>query len=671
MSADVALQRLDACTTERTDPDEMPKPFSAVLRRMSRKSNNSSGNSNSNSNSNDSGSAAGSTASGSGSGSNALATSGPSSGTEQHRHESPAAAAAGVQGDGQGPDGEDSASASSHNDGNMILRGDAGQAAQGSEPMLVDEPEDMDAEEEVRLHSQEKQERARVATAAAAAPESERQQSGRGLPRLGSTAGKHRSLPSIAVQDLRISSPTTASHDLQQQQTSSPTTIESPTSIHDPSSLRPDVNIIPATPTDPRATGGAGRDAKGDFMRAVREASDLPSSSSSKPASSVSQQQTAAGDHAAASSDNGQPQRSDVTGASTVERSSASISRQAPPSSMSGFPKRQILQRLPSQAIADTPSTEGSFSPGESVAQTPASEAGGGSGAPPPRSLLGLAAQKAAAQKQNEAAASDSGVGGTDYASQEQRNKNQSQYGFPASSDTIAEEDPNLLSPPSESSDNKEGTLSTSPGSLSPAEYRPRPALNPYQRSASQYSSRGSSNEYSTPAGFLKHRRSSSHNGPHEVKETYNAGYKDLPDGKRKLNQYIITSDIGRGSFGVVQLAKDEVTGQEYAVKEFSKMRLRKRRQSELIRRSARGGTRRGAVPMRRASPRSPDSSSADPGGGDASDSGKNDMDLIRNEVAIMKKVDHPNVVKLFEVLDVVEDDSLFMGEWHRDSVLM
>ena len=28
-----------------------------------------------------------------------------------------------------------------------------------------------------------------------------------------------------------------------------------------------------------------------------------------------------------------------------------------------------------------------------------------------------------------------------------------------------------------------------------------------------------------------------------------------------------------------------------------------------------------------------------------------------------MKKLDHPNVVKLFEVLDVREDDSLFMGE--------
>jgi [calcium/calmodulin-dependent protein kinase] kinase len=34
---------------------------------------------------------------------------------------------------------------------------------------------------------------------------------------------------------------------------------------------------------------------------------------------------------------------------------------------------------------------------------------------------------------------------------------------------------------------------------------------------------------------------------------------------------------------------------------------------------------------------------------------------LIREEVAIMKKLDHPNLVQLFEVLDDPEDDSLYM----------
>lgn len=36
---------------------------------------------------------------------------------------------------------------------------------------------------------------------------------------------------------------------------------------------------------------------------------------------------------------------------------------------------------------------------------------------------------------------------------------------------------------------------------------------------------------------------------------------------------------------------------------------------------------------------------------------------ITGSEVAIMKKLDHPNVVKLFEVLDVQQDDSLFMSK--------
>jgi len=35
----------------------------------------------------------------------------------------------------------------------------------------------------------------------------------------------------------------------------------------------------------------------------------------------------------------------------------------------------------------------------------------------------------------------------------------------------------------------------------------------------------------------------------------------------------------------------------------------------------------------------------------------------IGTEVAIMKKLDHPNLVKLIEVLDVPEGDCLYMGE--------
>ena len=36
-------------------------------------------------------------------------------------------------------------------------------------------------------------------------------------------------------------------------------------------------------------------------------------------------------------------------------------------------------------------------------------------------------------------------------------------------------------------------------------------------------------------------------------------------------------------------------------------------------------------------------------------------MDLIKEEIAIMKKLNHPNLVSLIEVLDDPEQDSLYM----------
>lgn len=38
-------------------------------------------------------------------------------------------------------------------------------------------------------------------------------------------------------------------------------------------------------------------------------------------------------------------------------------------------------------------------------------------------------------------------------------------------------------------------------------------------------------------------------------------------------------------------------------------------------------------------------------------------MDLIRGEMAVLKKLNHNNIVKLYEVIDIAEDDILYMGE--------
>ena len=38
----------------------------------------------------------------------------------------------------------------------------------------------------------------------------------------------------------------------------------------------------------------------------------------------------------------------------------------------------------------------------------------------------------------------------------------------------------------------------------------------------------------------------------------------------------------------------------------------------------------------------------------------------VYREIAILKKLDHPNVVKLVEVVDDPEEDNLYMGEWRH-----
>lgn len=96
----------------------------------------------------------------------------------------------------------------------------------------------------------------------------------------------------------------------------------------------------------------------------------------------------------------------------------------------------------------------------------------------------------------------------------------------------------------------------------------------------------------------------------------------------------------------------------QQAVKEFSKSRLRKRAQSNILRRPHAvrqpGHLAAGVglnAPLHR-------HSASDIHDGEEQG---NPLYLIKEEIAIMKKLNHPNLVSLIEVLDDPEEDSLYM----------
>ncbi|KAI0202270.1 kinase-like domain-containing protein [Astrocystis sublimbata] len=151
------------------------------------------------------------------------------------------------------------------------------------------------------------------------------------------------------------------------------------------------------------------------------------------------------------------------------------------------------------------------------------------------------------------------------------------------------------------------------------------------------------------------HRRTPSQH--REVKETLDAKYiNDEVDGRSQytVNQYAIGEEIGRGSYGAVHVATDQF-GNEFAVKEFSKSRLRKRAQSQILRRPGPG------MPHQRGPGMGLDRYHQKQFGRQENAEAKDSLYLIRAEIAVMKKLNHDNLVGLIEVLDDPEDDSLYM----------
>lgn len=105
-----------------------------------------------------------------------------------------------------------------------------------------------------------------------------------------------------------------------------------------------------------------------------------------------------------------------------------------------------------------------------------------------------------------------------------------------------------------------------------------------------------------------------------------------------QLNQYKLQGVVGQGSYGIVKLAYNDEDNTNYAMKILSKKKLRKK-----------AGIFGRAAPNRKGS------------GGASIKKAENPLDKVYREIAIMKKLDHPNVVKLVEVVDDPEEDNLYM----------
>lgn len=153
------------------------------------------------------------------------------------------------------------------------------------------------------------------------------------------------------------------------------------------------------------------------------------------------------------------------------------------------------------------------------------------------------------------------------------------------------------------------------------------------------------------------------HQNPHQVKETLSVSFQEDARGKF-INQYQITSVVGRGTFGVVYLAVDE-NGTQYALKECSKQRLTKLNRSALMR------LRRQAL-MNNCSQRTSNLSHNEASSVPSVNSALEVNSLIHREIAVMKKLDHPNLVSLYEVLDNPNSESLILVlEWCSQGSIM
>ena len=91
------------------------------------------------------------------------------------------------------------------------------------------------------------------------------------------------------------------------------------------------------------------------------------------------------------------------------------------------------------------------------------------------------------------------------------------------------------------------------------------------------------------------------------------------------INQYIVEKTLGKGSFATVKLCKDSKTCVKYAIKVMNKKALR---------RKITGGT--------------------------------NAYECVLEELKVLQRLEHPNIIWLHEIIDDAKKDDIFLvTEYH------
>lgn len=81
------------------------------------------------------------------------------------------------------------------------------------------------------------------------------------------------------------------------------------------------------------------------------------------------------------------------------------------------------------------------------------------------------------------------------------------------------------------------------------------------------------------------------------------------------INNYIVESTLGKGQFASVKLCRDQKTGVQYAIKIMNKVELRK----------------------------------------------KNLYDSVRDELKVLKTLQHPKIIYLYEIINDEQKDNIYL----------